>query len=259
MSLTDGNTSLRHRLESMKTALDGVTYFALTLTADGEGQVKWSIQSRFAGMTKISPRRELRTACPVIGDKMLELWREVGTPGLAVNCREDLAIFLHLGGNAIIEESLARKHFPNIFHTSKFVPTGALSSTQIENVDSSVLRRAPTPMLRMKILKRDGYRCRICGRRAEDNTDIELHVHHFIPWSMGGLTEETNLVTLCHTCHNGLDPYFDMSLANVFPETHQRFNEFAAGLDSFAKDFFEGVKRYRDTVKTKRGIKSKNK
>jgi hypothetical protein len=43
-----------------------------------------------------------------------------------------------------------------------------------------------------------------------------------------------------------------MSLANVFPETHQRFNEFAAGLGSYAKDFFEGVKRYRETVRMKR-------
>ena len=246
MSLTDSNTSLRHRLESMKIALDGVTYFALTLTADDEGRVKWSTQSGFAGMTKISPRRELRTACPVIGYKMLELWREVGTPGLAVNCREDLAVYSLLGGNAIIEESLTRE----------FVPTGVFSSTRIENVDSSAHRRAPTPMLRMKILKRDDYRCRICGRRAEDNTDIELHVHHFIPWSMGGLTEETNLVTLCHTCHKGLDPHFEMSLAGVFPESYQRFNESVADLDSFAKDFFEGVKRYRKTVRTKRGLKS---
>ena len=258
MSLTDGNTSLRHRLESMKTALDGVTYFALTLTANDEGRIKWSTQSRFAGMTETSPRRELRTACPVIGDKMLKLWREVGTPGLAVNCRKDLAIFLHLGGNAIIEESIAKKYFPSIFHTREFVPTGAFSSTQIENVDLSALRRTPTPKLRMKILRRDDYRCRICGRRAEDNTDIELHVHHFIPWSMGGLTEGTNLITLCHTCHNGLNPHFDMSLVSVFPETHQRFNEIVSSLDRFAKDFFEGVNRYRETVKKSEVLSQKN-
>jgi len=183
---------------------------------------------------------------------MLALWRDVGTPGIAVNCREDLAIYLHLGGNAIVEESLAREYFPDIFKTREFVATGLSTKTQIENVDPSTLRKAPTPKLRMKVLKRDNYRCRICGRRAEDYTDIELHVHHFRPWAMGGLTEETNLVTLCDTCHNGLDPHFDMSLANVFPETHQRFNEFAAGLGSYAKDFFEGVKRYRETVRMKR-------
>lgn len=249
--LTD-RTSLKARIEKMRTASEGATYFALTLTANEDGHVMWSTQSEIAGITETSPRRELRTACPVIGSKMLALWRDVGTPGVAVNCREDLAIYLHLGGNAIIGESLAREYFPDIFKTREFVPTGLSTKTQIENVDPSTLRKAPTPKLRMKILKRDNYRCRICGRRAEDYTDIELHVHHFRPWAMGGLTEETNLVTLCHTCHNGLDPHFDMSLANVFPETHQRFNELVAGLDSYAKDFFEGVKRYREAVRMKR-------
>lgn len=254
--MTNGNTTIRHRLKNMKSALDGVTYYALTLTADDEGRVTYSTQSEFAGRTEDAPRRELRTACPVMGDKMLKFWREVGTPGFVVNCREDLVIFLHLGGNAIVEETIARKYFPSIFRKWEFVRTGIVTSTPIENVGSSALRPSPTPKLRMKILKRDCYRCRICGRRAEDNTDIELHVHHFIPKRFGGLTEETNLLTLCHTCHRGLDPHFDMSLANIFPETHQPFNEFVEGLDNFAKDYFDGVNRYREAVRTKRIPKS---
>ena len=51
-------------------------------------------------------------------------------------------------------------------------------------------------MIRSEILERDDYVCRLC--RNEDN----LHVHH-INWERT-CNEETNLVTLCRTCHNAV-------------------------------------------------------
>lgn len=54
--------------------------------------------------------------------------------------------------------------------------------------------------LRMKILQRDGLTCRLCGRKAPD---VKLHVDHIIPTSLGGLTEERNLQTLCFDCNMG--------------------------------------------------------
>lgn len=33
------------------------------------------------------------------------------------------------------------------------------------------------------------------------------------------MTEEPNLIALCHTCHNGLEPHFDQRLfALLYPE-----------------------------------------
>ena len=37
-------------------------------------------------------------------------------------------------------------------------------------------------------------------------------MHHIRPWAAGGITEERNLITLCHTCHNGLAPHFEHGL-----------------------------------------------
>lgn len=65
--------------------------------------------------------------------------------------------------------------------------------------------RASTRKLRMEVLKRDDFRC-VCGRRASDHVDLELAVHHVIPVDDGGPTIESNLMTLCTTCHKGLDP-----------------------------------------------------
>lgn len=54
--------------------------------------------------------------------------------------------------------------------------------------------------LRFKILTRDGYRCRYCGRTAEQT---ELQIDHVIPRSKGGPTTEENLITSCRACNIG--------------------------------------------------------
>lgn len=58
-----------------------------------------------------------------------------------------------------------------------------------------------TPSLRFEILKRDGYRCCLCGRSAADGAELE--VDHKVPISKGGKTEPANLWTLCWDCNRG--------------------------------------------------------
>ena len=36
-----------------------------------------------------------------------------------------------------------------------------------------------------------------------------------LPWGQGGITEEENLVTLCGTCHDGLEPHFETQLFDL--------------------------------------------
>ncbi|MFR6026911.1 MAG: HNH endonuclease [Christensenellales bacterium] len=63
--------------------------------------------------------------------------------------------------------------------------------------------------IRYDILKRDHFRCVICGRSAEDG--VKLHVDHIIPVSKGGKTEYSNLRTLCDTCNFGKRDKYDIS------------------------------------------------
>ena len=58
-----------------------------------------------------------------------------------------------------------------------------------------------TAGLRWLILKRDNYRCVLCGKGSEDN--VKLEVDHIIPVSEWGRTEESNLRTLCRECNRG--------------------------------------------------------
>lgn len=55
--------------------------------------------------------------------------------------------------------------------------------------------------VRYDILKRDNFRCRLCGRSAKDG--IELEVDHIIPISKGGTSDLKNLQTLCRDCNRG--------------------------------------------------------
>lgn len=51
------------------------------------------------------------------------------------------------------------------------------------------------------VLNRDNYKCQYCKGKHKDS---KLEVHHIIFRSQGGGDDESNLITLCHTCHKDL-------------------------------------------------------
>lgn len=59
---------------------------------------------------------------------------------------------------------------------------------------------AITTKQRFEILKRDGFACQYCGRKAPD---VKLHVDHIVPVSAGGTDDEGNLATACQDCNLG--------------------------------------------------------
>ena len=63
--------------------------------------------------------------------------------------------------------------------------------------------RDPIPAaLRFRILARDGFRCRYCGRPGS-TPGVVLHVDHVVPVAAGGITREDNLSTACEECNLG--------------------------------------------------------
>lgn len=63
-----------------------------------------------------------------------------------------------------------------------------------------------------RIRARDSYRCVCCLRGFSQG---ELHVHHVLPLSRCGTNADSNLVTLCHPCHNKQHP--DFQVTRSFP------------------------------------------
>lgn len=75
------------------------------------------------------------------------------------------------------------------------------NNKRLYEISSKIERSKMSVSLRYDILKRDHFKCSICGKGKEDG--VKLEVDHIIPVSRGGKTEMSNLQTLCETCNRG--------------------------------------------------------
>lgn len=63
--------------------------------------------------------------------------------------------------------------------------------------------RAVNYRLRFIVMKRDNFKCSICGKSPASDNNVILHVDHIKPWSKDGETNLNNLRTLCSVCNIG--------------------------------------------------------
>lgn len=86
-------------------------------------------------------------------------------------------------------------------------PESEVSSAGMSESASSVTSPARVRTvgwrLRWLVMRRDRFRCRVCGRSPATHEGTVLHVDHIEPWSRGGLSTESNLQTLCEACNIG--------------------------------------------------------
>ena len=80
------------------------------------------------------------------------------------------------------------------------------SALYVPPVETNIERKKLSNKMRYNVLKRDGFRCCICGATS---ATTELVVDHIIPVSYGGKTVMSNLQTLCFECNNGKSDDFD--------------------------------------------------
>ena len=82
-----------------------------------------------------------------------------------------------------------------------------IRKAETHKVQRNEERSKMTNSLRYDVLKRDGFRCVLCGASADD--DVKLHVDHIVPVSKGGQTTMENLRTLCNRCNTGKRDKYD--------------------------------------------------
>ncbi|NLF43411.1 MAG: HNH endonuclease [Bacteroidales bacterium] len=111
-------------------------------------------------------------------------------------------------------------YFPRF--TFRYISAGGNSGTQFTTtmdipmlerfvafIDENVKRRKTaagqralmTQRLRNHIKERDRFACRQCGNSIAKEPNLLLEIDHIIPIAKGGLTEESNLQTLCWKCN----------------------------------------------------------
>ena len=67
--------------------------------------------------------------------------------------------------------------------------------------------RTVRPAMRLTVLKRDNFKCRLCGASPATEAAVSLVIDHIKPWCEGGETELDNLQTLCSKCNAGKGNY----------------------------------------------------
>ena len=221
-------------------------WYALTLTATADGAIRHEWQSAFIGHTETRPRRDMRRPSLVRPARMASIWSDLGMPCVVVRDRRDLFVYLHFGGTALVARSVAERFLGGLLAPMEIGFAGPLEPpTSIDGATPEATQHAPTRKLRAAILKRDDYRCLMCGRRPAENTDVKLHVHHVVQWSLGGLTVRKNLITLCETCHDGLEPHTEWKLFELLTATEPVASpDLAAEMRAYQ----DGVARYRDVA-----------
>jgi hypothetical protein len=228
------------RLRESTPLSDGY-YHLFEFFADGKPTV--SYQTEWAGWSKGSPRREMRKARGMDPGAVKALLSEIGVSPLMVNDQDAFGIFMIFGGFGLVERRALPSYYPDIEEPREMArDSSGLGFTSLGSLPKSKLQHAPTKKLRMDVLKRDRGRCLICGRSPAGNVDVELHVHHMIPWGTGGLTEEMNLITLCHTCHGGLDPHEDPFVRELAVLAHEEPEEYRERLLRYQRALFPGLK-----------------
>ena len=218
-------------------------YFALTFAADSQGKVFIGGYTMWVGWADENRHIELREPSITIGIRMANYWIDFELPFCVVNTVDDFVSWYLTGGHALIKKAIAEQIIPNALKPSPCIKIGKMGFTSIRDLPDTIFRRAPTPKKRMEILKRDNYRCRICGRRPDEHVDIELNVHHIRPFGEGGVTHEENLITLCDTCHRGLEPHYEWSLYDLLG------SELGEDLKSRKRrQYLEDVRLYRQVM-----------
>ncbi len=112
-------------------------------------------------------------------------------PGVTINIKQTLAYARDLIKSHQQDESGTTGHRASGRRTGS--PSNEWQATERAKLSAG---------LRYSIMKRDDFRCRLCGRTAVTEV-IRLEVDHIIPVVAWGRTEERNLQTLCRECNRG--------------------------------------------------------
>ena len=80
-------------------------------------------------------------------------------------------------------------------------PTSKAISTPKQKIITHKTSRDINWRMRFLVMRRDNFKCKICGRRQEDG--VRLEPDHILAWAEGGETTFDNLQTLCSVCNIG--------------------------------------------------------
>ena len=103
-----------------------------------------------------------------------------------------------------LEEFVKYVNQDELPHTETIVESSVkVTGSPEENLIKHKTSRDINWRMRFLVMRRDNFKCKICGKSPAKNPEIELHVDHIKAWTGGGETVLENLQTLCSVCNIG--------------------------------------------------------
>lgn len=145
-------------------------------------------------------------------ENLLRVWTRLGRPP---QYKEMSGLSSTVGPKAYVKRwgtwNKALHAFVERVNSDVDASSSSVSTSPAENVGNRVFKPRVSPAdtreirlgLRYTVLKRDHFRCVVCGSSPATKHDCLLHVDHILPWSKGGKTVVENLRTLCEQCNLG--------------------------------------------------------
>jgi 5-methylcytosine-specific restriction endonuclease McrA len=183
-------------------ARDFCRWFGISETTVSRHFGKWSSFCREAGLDSRYNRTKNRS---VLLANLGKVWETLGRQPRAKEMKQPLSP---------ISCSRYLKEFGNWYQTclefiswksgmsTKDIANESRDTTDIHSPQRKT-KRGISLALRYDVLKRDGFRCVICGRSPATESGVVLHIDHIQPWIKGGETKAENLQTLCEKCNLG--------------------------------------------------------
>lgn len=164
------------------------------------------IAQRFGGWFKAMEAAGLNPMWNFTKDpeEMVELYKDCWEENDGCPTEKTFAKYLSRVGSKYSVNSYKR-YFGGFGHLSKRVTAHyekKISENQLlAKWKSPRMQRSRIPdAVKFKIMERDGFMCRVCGRSGPED-HVKLNVDHWIAVANGGSDEVSNLVTLCAPCN----------------------------------------------------------
>jgi hypothetical protein len=104
--------------------------------------------------------------------------------------------------------------FVAFINSGSDTPEGPAERVSIEQRHTKQGKRDISWRLRFIVMRRDNFKCRVCGRTPAIDPTVTLDVDHIKAWAKGGHTVLENLQTLCTKCNIGKS---DLEFLNSSP------------------------------------------
>ncbi|GAN33981.1 MAG: HNH endonuclease [Candidatus Brocadia sp. AMX2] len=165
---------------------------------------KWSSLCNEAG---ISPRYDRNIDHDYLFQNLETVWEKLGRQPRAKEMKQPLSP---------VSISKYQREFKKTWYEICLEFVSWKSGASVEEIEKES-RAFPKPLsdiqhktnrsislsLRYNVLKRDNFKCVMCGNTPALSSGVQLHIDHIVPWSGGGETIIENLQTLCSECNLG--------------------------------------------------------